>query len=161
MAWPSYVVFEHLVWQTLGRRLQRGDFDLIHRVTPLSPTAVSPLAAKTDVPMIAGPAQRRSPLAEGVPGTGAPRTRVARPTAQPVQAPAVSPLDLSTPGGGHHGQSIDRGRDSRVTSTASAFTCRRMVSIQLGFPSPIVGRNRPAAFASSPRAASCRTRGCL
>ena len=55
LAWPSYVVFEHLVWSKFGRRLQRGDFDLIHRVTPLSPTAVSPLAAKTDVPMIAGP----------------------------------------------------------------------------------------------------------
>ena len=54
LAWPSYVVFEHLVWAKLGRRIQRGDFDLIHRVTPLSPTAVSPLAAKTDVPMLAG-----------------------------------------------------------------------------------------------------------
>src|SRR5919198_474038 len=55
MAWPSYVVFEHLVRAKLGRRLRRGEFDLIHRVTPLSPTAVSPLAGKTDVPMIAGP----------------------------------------------------------------------------------------------------------
>ncbi|HEX3151393.1 MAG TPA: glycosyltransferase family 4 protein [Gemmataceae bacterium] len=55
LAWPSYVVFEHLVWAKLGRRLQRGDFDLIHRITPLSPTAVSPLAAKTPVPMLAGP----------------------------------------------------------------------------------------------------------
>ncbi|HJZ94628.1 MAG TPA: hypothetical protein VKE40_27425, partial [Gemmataceae bacterium] len=55
LAWPSYVVFEHLAWRKLGSRLQRGEFDLIHRVTPLSPTAVSPLAAKTEVPMIAGP----------------------------------------------------------------------------------------------------------
>src|SRR4051794_7323965 len=55
LAWPSYVVFEHLVWNRFGRRLQRGDFDLVHRVTPLSPTAVSPLAARTDVPMLAGP----------------------------------------------------------------------------------------------------------
>jgi glycosyltransferase involved in cell wall biosynthesis len=55
LAWPSYVVFEHLVWHRFARQLQRGDFDLIHRVTPLSPTAVSPLAAKTDVPMLAGP----------------------------------------------------------------------------------------------------------
>lgn len=55
MAWPSYVVFEHMVRAQLGKRLQRGEFDLIHRVTPLSPTAVSPLASKTDVPMIAGP----------------------------------------------------------------------------------------------------------
>jgi glycosyltransferase involved in cell wall biosynthesis len=55
MAWPSYVVFERMVASRFGRRLERGEFDLIHRVTPLSPTAVSPLAAKTDVPMIAGP----------------------------------------------------------------------------------------------------------
>ncbi len=55
LAWPSYVVFEHLVWHRFARQLARGDFDLIHRVTPLSPTAVSPLAAKTDVPMLAGP----------------------------------------------------------------------------------------------------------
>jgi glycosyltransferase involved in cell wall biosynthesis len=55
LAWPSYVVFEHLVWHRFARQLQRGDFDLIHRVTPLSPTAVSPLVAKTDVPMLAGP----------------------------------------------------------------------------------------------------------
>src|SRR5262245_42874588 len=55
MAWPSYVVFEHMLRHQFGRRLQRGDFDLVHRVTPLSPTAVSPLAAKTGVPMMAGP----------------------------------------------------------------------------------------------------------
>jgi glycosyltransferase involved in cell wall biosynthesis len=55
MAWPSYVVFEHMVRGQFGRRLERGEFDLIHRITPLSPTAVSPLAAKTNVPMIAGP----------------------------------------------------------------------------------------------------------
>lgn len=55
LAWPSYVVFEHLVWRHFGRSLQRGDFDIIHRLTPLSPTAVSPLAGKTNVPMLAGP----------------------------------------------------------------------------------------------------------
>jgi len=55
MAWPSYVIFEHMVRNKFGRQLQRGDFDLIHRITPLSPTAVSPLASKTNVPMIAGP----------------------------------------------------------------------------------------------------------
>ncbi|MSR54957.1 MAG: hypothetical protein EXS09_16970 [Gemmataceae bacterium] len=53
MAWPSYVIFEHMVRSEFGRRLQRGEFDLIRRITPLSPTAVSPLASKTDMPMIA------------------------------------------------------------------------------------------------------------
>ena len=55
MAWPSYVVFEHLLSGQFARRLRVGDFDLIHRITPLSPTAVSPMAPKTRVPMIAGP----------------------------------------------------------------------------------------------------------
>lgn len=55
LAWPSYVVFEQIVRRQFGQRLQRGEFDLIHRVTPLSPTAVDPLAGKTDVPMVAGP----------------------------------------------------------------------------------------------------------
>jgi len=55
LAWPSYVVFEHMLRHEFGRRLERGEFDLIHRVTPLSPTAVSPLVAKTNVPMMAGP----------------------------------------------------------------------------------------------------------
>lgn len=53
--WPSYVVFEHMVWRQLGRQLRDRQFDLIHRVTPLSPTAVSPLAARAPVPMIVGP----------------------------------------------------------------------------------------------------------
>ena len=55
MAWPSYVVFEKMVASRYGMALRRGRFDLIHRVTPLSPTAVSPLASETNVPMIAGP----------------------------------------------------------------------------------------------------------
>ncbi|WP_020473318.1 glycosyltransferase family 4 protein [Zavarzinella formosa] len=55
MAWPSYVVFEKMLAARFGRALQRGEYDLIHRVTPLSPTAVSPLAGRTNVPMIAGP----------------------------------------------------------------------------------------------------------
>src|SRR5947209_9241699 len=50
MAWPSYMVFEHAVSRAFARRLDRGDFDLIHRVTPLSPTVGSPLARLTDVP---------------------------------------------------------------------------------------------------------------
>lgn len=53
--WPSYVVFEHMVWRRFGEQLRQGRFDVIHRVTPLSPTSVSPLAARSPVPMIVGP----------------------------------------------------------------------------------------------------------
>lgn len=55
MAWPSYMVFEKEVFHRFGRRLAQGDFDLIHRITPLTPTMGSPLAGLTDVPMLVGP----------------------------------------------------------------------------------------------------------
>jgi glycosyltransferase involved in cell wall biosynthesis len=55
MQWPGYVVFEHLVARRFGRDLDRGRFDLIHRLTPLTPTIPSPLARRTDVPMVLGP----------------------------------------------------------------------------------------------------------
>ncbi len=55
LAWPSYIAFEHEVFRQFRPRLDGGDFDLIHRVTPLSPTIGSPLAGMTDVPMVIGP----------------------------------------------------------------------------------------------------------
>ncbi|MCC6417968.1 MAG: glycosyltransferase family 4 protein [Gemmataceae bacterium] len=55
MAWPSYMVFENEVACRFGRQLDAGRFDLIHRVTPLTPTMGSPLARRTGVPMLIGP----------------------------------------------------------------------------------------------------------
>jgi glycosyltransferase involved in cell wall biosynthesis len=55
MSWPSYMVFEKEIARQFRRRLNDGEFDLIHRVTPLSPTMGSPLANLTDVPMLIGP----------------------------------------------------------------------------------------------------------
>ena len=56
LAWPSYVYFEKLVYRLLGDRLRAGGFDLIHRVTPVSPTMPSPLAKlAAPTPMILGP----------------------------------------------------------------------------------------------------------
>ncbi len=55
MAWPSYMVFEHALFRAFQRRLHERAFDLIHRVTPLSPTVGSPLARLVDVPMLLGP----------------------------------------------------------------------------------------------------------
>lgn len=55
MAWPSYMVFEHQLYGQLHRELAEGRFDLIHRVTPLSPTLPSPLASMVKTPMLLGP----------------------------------------------------------------------------------------------------------
>ncbi len=55
LAWPSYMAFEHQLWRRYKKWLERGSFDLVHRITPLSPTMGSPLASHTSVPMLLGP----------------------------------------------------------------------------------------------------------
>ena len=55
---PSYLYFEHLVWKKFKERLRSGEFSLVHRITPLSPTVPSLLAshcAKIGVPFVMGP----------------------------------------------------------------------------------------------------------
>jgi glycosyltransferase involved in cell wall biosynthesis len=54
----TYPYFEHLLWRRFEPQLRAGDFDLVHRVTPLSPTTPSIIAARLKrigVPFMWGP----------------------------------------------------------------------------------------------------------
>lgn len=54
----TYPFFERLVWKQFRGRLQGGEWDLVHRLTPLSPTTPSSLAkkcARHKIPFVLGP----------------------------------------------------------------------------------------------------------
>jgi glycosyltransferase involved in cell wall biosynthesis len=55
MSYFPYLAFERAVWTRFRDELHDGRFDVVHRVTPMSPALPSPLAKWSPVPFVLGP----------------------------------------------------------------------------------------------------------
>ncbi len=55
LSYPSYLVFEWAVWKRFRQDLHNGHFDIVHRLSPMSPTLPSPMAKWSPVPFAIGP----------------------------------------------------------------------------------------------------------
>jgi glycosyltransferase involved in cell wall biosynthesis len=55
LAYPSYLAFEWEVWKGTQHELRNGAFDIVHRISPMSPTLPSPMSKWSPVPFVLGP----------------------------------------------------------------------------------------------------------
>jgi glycosyltransferase involved in cell wall biosynthesis len=65
---PRYYQFEDEAWEVHGAQLRRGEYDIVHRVTPVSPGVPSTIAekvAETGVPFVLGPVNGGVPWPRG------------------------------------------------------------------------------------------------
>lgn len=55
LSYPGNLYFEYCIWRKFGKALKAGEYDLVHRASPMSPTIPSPLAKRCPVPFVIGP----------------------------------------------------------------------------------------------------------
>ncbi|MFL0800336.1 MAG: glycosyltransferase family 4 protein [Agarilytica sp.] len=55
LSYPSNIYFEYCVWREFKAELQAGEYDIVHRGSPMSPTIPSPMAKWSPVPFVIGP----------------------------------------------------------------------------------------------------------
>lgn len=54
-AYPSALAFDLEVYRRFRKRLDAGEFDVVHRLTPMSPALPSPIASWSPAPFVLGP----------------------------------------------------------------------------------------------------------
>ncbi len=55
LSYPSNLYFEYCVWREFKDALHAGEYDIVHRGSPMSPTIPSPMAKWSPVPFVIGP----------------------------------------------------------------------------------------------------------
>ena len=69
---PGYYQFERKLWRQFGPRLRAGEFDVVHRVVPITPdlpSILAPRLARIGVPFVVGPLNGGLPWPEGYDST--------------------------------------------------------------------------------------------
>ncbi len=66
LGYPVYAEFNHKVYETFKERIQRGDYDLVHAITPMQPRSpFKVVKAGTRTPVIIGPVNGGVPFPAG------------------------------------------------------------------------------------------------
>jgi glycosyltransferase involved in cell wall biosynthesis len=68
MTYPSYLAFEYEAYKRFKKDFKQRRFDIIHRITPMSPTIPSPLAKWSKIPFVLGPLNGGLPWPPGFDG---------------------------------------------------------------------------------------------